>query len=507
MDHSTKLLSPGQIRQADAYTIAHEPVLSIELMERAAGACVKWITSHFERQHVFHVFCGLGNNGGDGLAIARLLKYVDYTVKVYIIRYAEKMSDDFLANEIRLKRIHEDVTDIETAEEFPEIRKEDVIIDALFGTGLSKPLSGLHAECVRRINLSKAKVLAIDMPSGLFANQHSDKYSAVVNADYTLSFQCPKIAFMFPENGVRVGKWEILDIGLSGAFIEQLETKECLLTQKSIAELMKPREKFSHKGNYGHALLVAGKYSTMGAAILATKACLRSGVGRLTMHSPSRGVAIMQIAVPEAMISVDKHHEIFSDAPNSLAYSAVGIGPGIGTSLSTHKAVYDLIQQRHHAMVLDADALNILSLKKTYHQNLPPHAVLTPHPKEFERLTRIASNDFERHEIQLEFSRKHSVYILLKGAHSCLTTPKGLSFFNSTGNPGMAKGGSGDVLTGVITALLAQGHTPLNAALIGMYCHGLAGDIAMQKHGVIGMTAGDIVDCLPLAFDTVLKAV
>ncbi len=493
-------MSPEQIREADAYTIAHEPISSVDLMERAASRCVEWIINHFGQQQHFSIFCGLGNNGGDGLAIARLLKHRNYKVTAYIVRYTDKASDDFLVNEQRLKRISgEDVVDIVTSADLPELQAGDIVIDALFGTGLSKSIEGLAADCIELVNRSMARVIAIDMPSGLFADRHTAPDDAVVKTDYTLSFQCPKLAFMFAENAGRIGEWNILDIGLSRQFIKELDGTSFFLTEVFISNLLKPREKFSHKGTYGHVLLIAGKYTSMGAAVLAAKACLRSGSGLLTVHVPAMGVDIIQVSAPEAMVSADKDAETFSTAPDVSGYTALGIGPGIGTGPATQKALHEILQHRR-PMVLDADALNILGLNKSWLEHIPTDSILTPHPKEFERLTQKAANDFERHQLQLDFSKKYKVHILLKGAHSCLTTPEGQIYFNCTGNPGMAKGGSGDVLTGIITGILAQGYSPLETVLISMYVHGRAGDIARKKLGANGMTAGDIIESLPQAW-------
>jgi hydroxyethylthiazole kinase-like uncharacterized protein yjeF len=506
LSQATKILSPEQVRQADAFTIGHEPVSSLDLMERASGACTDWILDNVAQAPHFKVFCGVGNNGGDGLAISRLLKQQGCHVKVYIVRHSEHVSADFRHNEQRLKRIYEeDIADIREAGELPDFDPGDVIIDALFGTGLSRPVEGLAAECIRHINQSKARVISIDMPSGLNADRHTPAPEAVVHATDTLSFQCPKLAFMFAENSARTGKWHILDIGLSRAFIENAVSDKFFLTRGFISGLIKSRDKFSHKGSYGHALLVVGKYGSMGAAVLAARACLRSGVGLLTVHVPSKGVDIMHVSAPEALVSVDGDPEQFSTCPDLSAFTAIGIGPGVGTVDKTKGAFTALLERKPLCMMLDADALNMMGMDRSLLGKMPGHSVLTPHPKEFERLAGKAGDDFERHRMQLELSAKYQACILLKGAHSCLTTPGGISYFNSTGNPGMARGGSGDVLSGIITGLLAQGYSSGDSSLIGMYVHGMAGDIAMKRLGVTGMVAGDIVDALPEAWMELAK--
>ncbi|MCD6020214.1 MAG: carbohydrate kinase [Bacteroidetes bacterium] len=499
--NANKLFSVDQIRAADNYTIEHEPVASVTLMERAAIACANWIRNKPFKPVVIHVFCGLGNNGGDGLAIARLLLEEAYAVSVYIVRYSEKCSEDFLASELALKdlAIYE-IANIYTEENIPLITEEDVIIDSLFGCGLSRPVEGLAAQVIERINLSKATVISIDLASGLFADQHSDPQSSIVKPTYTLSFQFPKAAFFFAENEAFVGEFITLPIGLHPQFLEKEPAKNYFLTEAFIKTVIRPRKKFSHKGSYGHALFIAGSEGKMGAAVLSAKALLRSGAGLLTMHVPGSGYLIIQSTVPEAMVIADKNARYISECHPSDRYSTVGIGPGIGTEEETGLVLETLLRSSVKPMVLDADALNILSMKKDCLALIPRHSILTPHIKEFERLTRKADNDFERNRIQVEFSQINQVYVILKGAHTCITTPDGHCYFNSSGNPGMAKGGSGDVLTGTITSLLAQSYSPLEAALIGVYVHGLAGDIARLIKGETGMIASDIIDCLPEAF-------
>ncbi len=502
MNTNLKIFSAAQIRAADAFTIANEPVASIDLMERAAAQCTHWLMRAYPKPKRFHIFCGLGNNGGDGLSIARGLHVEGYTVNVYVIRYTQKVSEDFEINRDRLKLIREvNITDIVNADHhFPTFTTSDIIIDAIFGTGLSKPITGITAACINHINASGATIISIDIPSGLFPDMHTDSTTSVVKANTTLSFQFPKTAFMFAENADFIGKLVMLDIGLSPTFIEQTDTDKYLLTKDFIKGLLKPRKKFSHKGTFGHALLVAGSYGKIGAAVLSAQSCLRSGVGLLTVRTPQCGYYIIQSTVPEAMSITDSDDKILTDEITSENFSAVGIGPGIGTDARTQNAFKNFLEKNTVPLVIDADALNILSLNKDLLNLLPPETVLTPHQKEFERLTRKARNDFERHQFQIDFSVKYKVCVVLKGAYTCITTPEGKSYFNSTGNPGMAKGGSGDILTGLITGLRAQGYSGLESCLLGVYVHGLAGDLAKEKKGEIGMISGCIIEFLPEAF-------
>lgn len=503
----SKIFPVPQVKAADLYTIQHEPVASIDLMERAATACTEWIQQHFTQQHPFVVVCGQGNNGGDGLAIARQLHLSGYKVQAYMPGDTERSSEDLLVNLHRLQKIEGSlIKKIHSAAELV-IKPGDIIIDAIFGTGLSKPASGLVADIIVSIGKSNATVIAIDMPSGLMADQHTDPSWAIIKATHTLSFQFAKLAFFFPENDVYVGHWEILDIGLDQTFISNEPAIYYRLTHAFIQSLLKPRKKFSHKGNYGHAMLIAGSYGKIGAAILASRACLRSGVGLLTMHLPQCGNEIMQTTVPEAMVSTDSKKHWIGDEIITKTFSAVGIGPGIGTNEQTQKALHHIITRHERPLVLDADALNILSLHKDWLEELPANSILTPHPKEFERLAGKYANDFERHALQVAFSRKYQLFIVVKGAHTCITTPTGETYFNTTGNPGMAKGGSGDLLTGIITSLLAQGYSPLETCLISVFVHGFAGDLSRDVLGETGMIAGDLCEYLPKAFTQLYQPV
>jgi ADP-dependent NAD(P)H-hydrate dehydratase / NAD(P)H-hydrate epimerase len=497
-----KILPVGKIREADAYTIANEPVASIDLMERAATLCYEWLRKRVDKEQHVIVFCGLGNNGGDGLVIARLLALNHYHVKTFITRFSDKCSDDFQTNYDRLKDIKKLVIkDLKDGDALPVIKPDDVVIDAIFGSGLGKPVTGFPASVIGHINASKALVVAIDMPSGLYCDEHTDpKAGAIIQADFTLSFQLPKLAFIFAENDSFVGDWRLFDIGLQTEFISRVETGNYLLTRKMVSALIKPRTKFAHKGNFGHALLIAGSYGKMGASILASKACLRSGVGLVHAHIPARGYQVIQTAVPEAMVTIDPDEDCFTALPDLAPFTAIGIGPGIGFNEKTKRAMKLLIQNATVPLLFDADALTILGENKTWISFIPKNSVFTPHPKEFERLVGKASDDFQRNRLQREFCIKNGVYLVLKGAQTCICGPDGICWFNNTGNPGMATGGSGDVLTGLILGLLAQKYHPRDACLLGVYLHGLAGDLAAKKQGMEAMIAGDIVGQLGKAF-------
>ncbi len=492
-----KILNTQQIKDLDAYTIRNEPIASIDLMERACRSFCSWFTDRFDPMNRVGVVCGTGNNGGDGLGIARMLKSWDYPVQVWIVKGSVAESEDFKINLSRLQGVVE-VNYLEEGFDSEVFSGCAVLMDAIFGSGLSRPPEGIYAEVIKAINRADAIRVAVDIPSGLMADKPS--VGAIVQAQYTVSFQLPKLAFFFPSNHAYVGTWCTVDLGLSKDAMDTSETKHWLLTKRSISKLLKPLQKFDHKGNRGHALLIAGSYGKMGAAVLAARSALRTGIGLITVHTPTSGYEIIQTSVPEAMTSIDDSEFCFSSVPDLTSYHALGIGPGIGQDKNTVKALRDVLEKFGRPVVLDADALNLIGANRELVHVIPAGSILTPHPKEFERLAGTWKNDFERLEKQKEFARAHSVIVVLKGAHTSITSAEGKVYFNNTGNPGMATGGMGDVLTGILTALLAGGYSSLEAAQVGVWIHGLAGDEVAIKQGTRGMVASDVIDHLPAAF-------
>ena len=506
-----KILPVEKIREADAITIENEPIDSIDLMERAASKVYEWFMKRCKTKEVsVKIFCGIGNNGGDGLALARMLYFSGIIPQVFIVRYSDKMSRDCEMNFTRLKEDTEvPMYDIFSEDDFPQIYDNDIVIDAIFGSGLNRPIEGFTAELIKYINKSNAIKIAIDIPSGLMAvsgqqsavsSQQSVAHS-ILKADYTLSFQFPKLAFMFPEYDAFVGKWEVLDIKLHKDFIDNVETLNFYTTEDVVKPIIRKRTKFSHKGTYGHALLVAGSSGKTGAALLAAEACLRTGVGLLTAHLPKDALLPMQVYLPEAMTSIDKSSTHCTEIKDILPYTAIGVGPGIGKNEETVTLLKKIIQEATQPLVLDADALNIIADNPTWLSFLPDNTILTPHPKEFDRMFGKTNNSFERLELQRKMSVVHNIIIVQKGAHTAITFTNGTCFFNSTGNPGMATAGSGDVLTGMILSLLAQRYTPQEAALLGVYLHGKAGDVAAEKLGMESMIARDIIGNLQFAIN------
>jgi ADP-dependent NAD(P)H-hydrate dehydratase / NAD(P)H-hydrate epimerase len=492
-----KILTTSQIRALDAHSIKTEPIASIDLMERACSAFVSWFTSNFTNEYTIGIICGTGNNGGDGLGIARQLSIQGYDVNVWIVRGSMPESDDF---KINLERILGKLPVFEIISESDQglFADRSVLIDAIFGSGLSRPADGIYKQAIHCVNKSDAICIAVDIPSGLYADKPSE--GEVVHADHTVSFQLPKLSFLFPQSQLFVGEWHVVNIGLDKNFIRGAKSNYFLLEQEDIRDRIRPRKKFDHKGSFGHALLIAGSYGKIGAAVLSSRAALRSGTGLLTVHVPKCGYEIIQTSIPEAMVSVDDDAQSFSSSPDLKNVTSIGIGPGIGQDRKTLAAFKKLLETSAKPLVIDADALNLLGANRELLYLIPKNSILTPHPREFERLTGPWKDDFERLAKQVELAKKTETVILLKGAHSSIAAPDGTVFFSNTGNPGMATGGSGDVLTGIITGLLAQGYSPLDSALVGCWVHGLAGDRASGHFGQVSLIASDLIDYLPEAF-------
>ena len=499
-----KILTCTQIRELDNYTIEHEPVKSIDLMERAAKAVAQAVTAMWDRSMDVVVFAGPGNNGGDALAVARMMMEDGYSVKTYLFNIGNKLSADCAANKERLARGKGADSFTEVTDEFdpPALTRKTLVIDGLFGSGLNKPLSGGFASLVKYINQSECRVASIDIPSGLMAEDNSfNARTNIIQADYTFTLQQKKLSFLFAENQQFVGKIRVLDIRLSAEGLQKIEPQYTLLEEEDVRQLIVPRGDFWHKGTAGNALIVAGSYGMAGASILAARACMRSGAGKVTVHTPSANLGILQTAVPEAVVSCDDDAKAFTETVASENFDAMAIGPGIGTGETTAIAAISQIRRTQAPIVVDADGLNILASHKAWLQQLPEGTILTPHPLEFERIAgcRYADN-YERLAKAADIAKSLKVYIIVKGHYSALCLPDGKTVFNSTGNAGMATAGSGDVLTGVITALLARGYCQKDACIIGMYLHGLAGDIAAKELGMESLTASDIINCLPKAF-------
>lgn len=497
-----KIFATEKVKELDQYTIQHEPISSIDLVERAATAFTREFCRHYSKQSRIIVFAGQGNNGADALAVARMLTDEAYHVETYLFNPTNHLSPDCETNKHRLLSM-ERVEFFEITNDFfpPQLTDRDIVIDGLFGSGLNRPLTGGFAAVVNYINQSDATIISIDIPSGLFGedNRHNNM-EVVIKAHQTFTFGFPKLAFLFPENDAYVGEWKVLDIGLHPEIIEATPSLYTMVMEEDISYALKSRNRFAHKGNFGHALLIAGSKGKLGAALLAAKACLRSGAGLLTVHVPHRAEIVFQTALPEAMLSFEPHDEYFTHVPETGIYNAIGIGPGLGQHLESAAALERLLQPNGKPVVLDADAINLIASNRDLINRIPMRSILTPHPKEFDRIVGESSSTYERLQKAQSFAAEHKLCVVLKGAYTAVCMPSGNVFFNSCGNPGMATAGSGDVLTGIILGLMAQGYEPENAAVIGVFLHGTAGDLASTFLSEESMIASDIIDMLGKAY-------
>ncbi|GAA4331139.1 NAD(P)H-hydrate dehydratase [Flaviaesturariibacter amylovorans] len=495
-----KIFTAAQVRAWDAATIDEQGISSLDLMERAAACCTEWLLHHCPPDAPFALFCGRGNNGGDGLAIVRQLLAAGRSVSVYVVQPGRAASPDFAANHTRLAASGISIGAVEEGAPLPGIPAGSVVVDALFGAGLNKPLEGVAAALTVALNDSGASIISIDLPSGLFMDRPSTTH-AVIRATHTLTFGAPKLALLLQENAPFIGAVQVLGIGLSTRFAQETQSPYFYLTNKEAKARFRPRPRFAHKGSFGHLLLAAGARGKMGAALLAATAAARGGAGLLSCHIPRCGELVLQTALPEAMLATDACEDFLTELPADMdRYDVVAIGPGIGTSDPVAELLERYLQHSPGPMVLDADALNILAQHPYWLLRLPPGSILTPHPKEFDRLFGTHTSDFDRIRTALDQAAALKSAVLLKGHHTFVALPDGTGAFNSTGNPGMARGGSGDVLTGLLGALLAQGYSAADAALLGVYLHGAAGDSAAAAASAEAMLPSDLILHLGNAF-------
>lgn len=501
-----KIFSKKQLQEADRVTQKNQQISSTELMERAATLVFNEI--HASLQGVdteIKIFCGVGNNGGDGLVVARLLKAENYRVKTFVVNYSDKRSEEFLHNYERIKEIDHDWPELLTENsDFPEISKNDFVIDAIFGIGLNRSMAGWVNELIEHINSSQAFVLSIDLPSGLFLDKAVSKKGQIIKASVTLTFQTPKLIFFLPETAAYVGNFHILDIGLDRQYLLDTETEGNLIGKEEAKPLYRPRKKFSHKGTYGHSLIIGGSYGKMGSVVLASKGAFKAGAGKVTALIPKCGYEILQTALPEAMVITSENENFLQHTNFDFEPEAICFGIGAGKKSETADAFREILKKTKKPMVIDADGLNILSENQEMLSLVPKYSILTPHPKELERLVGSWNDDFEKLEKVKTFSKKHAVIVVIKGAYT-ITIHGDKLFINNNGNPGMATAGSGDVLAGIITGLLSQGYDSLTASIFGVYLHGAAGDFAAAKNGVDSMIAGDILENMGNAYLNVFK--
>ncbi len=500
-----KIFSGKQIYEADSYTIQKQEISSDVLMERAATQIFNWIHLRMQGAPVkIHLFCGIGNNGGDGIALARHLQEHGYNIAVYVINYSKTRSKDFLSNLERLKERKVWPEFLESDCELPAIGRDDIIVDAIFGIGLNRAPDKWVVRLIAHLHSTEAFILSIDISSGMFTDKGVVDSKAVVKANFVLSFQAPKLVFFLPSTGIYSNQWEILDIGLDPEYLATTETDYELIGKNEVLPLYIPREKFTHKGTYGHVVVIGGSIGKIGAVHLASQSSLRTGSGLVSAYIPECGLLPLQTNLPEAMVVLDSGEQQLSNIDFAFEGKTVAIGVGMGKDPGTVKTFSEFLDRVNKPMVIDADALNILSEQKSLLKKLPKDSVLTPHPKELERLIGKWKDDFEKLKKAKTFSKKYNCIVIIKGAHT-ITIYAGVGYINMTGNPGMATAGSGDVLTGIIAGLMAQGYTPINAAIFGVYLHGRAGDIAVEATGYQALLASDICNAIGKAFIDLFK--
>jgi len=492
-----KIFSAEQIKTWDRYTIEHTPIGTIDLMERAAKAFIHQLL-HLYPQERFLIFCGSGNNGGDGLAIARLLLQQNIQVEVWLLK-DKSLSPDAQSNYNHLVAIGcaiKTITPDKVIEsEWLRINAQSlVLIDALLGTGLNRSTEGLYAEFIHRINATQKKIVSVDIPSGLFADTASKEGQVIIRATETITFQIPKRSFFYANNHRYLGNWYVVTIDLSEVYQNQTATSIHFTQWKQVQDIFRPRSPFAHKGNFGKALLIAGSQGMMGAAVMAAKACLRAGVGLLKVYTPSCGLQILQNSIPEAMVLTDPSEKEFSILPDSFSYQAIGLGPGWHESDQALQFLKDIFSTSTVPMVIDAGALNVLSKDSNLLKNIPKGSILTPHKREFDRLAGEELSQEQQEEKAVAWAKQHELQFILKGKYSAVVLSDGTIHYNSTGNAGMAKGGSGDCLTGILLALLAQGYSSRDAAIMGTFLHGYAGDEAATIHSQEAMLPSDLID-------------
>jgi len=495
-----KILTAQQIYQVDKATIESQGATALDLMERAGATCFEWLHSKLQGNPVkVLVFCGIGNNGGDGLVIARHLHQHGYNVHCFVVNFSDKRTEGFLHNYDKLKDAGVWPIVINSKDEFPEFTADDIVVDAILGIGLSRKIKGFTVDLIKYINKIEAYTLAIDIPSGLFADKSASKNDTVLEASHTLTFQRPKVAFLLPENESYIYTWETINIGLDEQYIAKMDAVKHIMTQKEdVLQLYCPREKFSHKGSYGHSLIIGGSFGKIGAVTLASQGALKVGSGKVTAYVPKCGYQILQISTPEIMVEVDAENELeffnYKSEP-----TVIGIGCGIGISEKTKNGFAKFLSTNKLPLVLDADALNILSGNKELLKLLPKNSVLTPHPKEFERLVGKWKNDHDKLKKLKKFSLVYKVIVVLKGANTVIADGTKL-YFNTTGNPALATAGTGDVLLGIITGLIAQNYKPLDATILGVYLHGKTANIAINDMSVETFIASSVLDYLDDAY-------
>jgi len=501
-----RVLNAAQMREADRRTIEEIGIPSLVLMENAgrqAVAAMEAIYSDLLERQVA-VLCGRGNNGGDGFVIARTLVQRGGDVSVFLLGLVADVRGDARINLEILGRLG--VTVVEVADSqawelhFSEVSDCTLIVDAIFGTGLNAPVSGLIESVIADVNASAIPVVAIDLPSGLSADS-ADPIGPVLDAGLTVTLAAPKLPLVLPPGETHAGDIVIADIGIPGEILESLDGPRVeLLTRASMRALIAPRGSDTHKGDYGRITIVAGSPGKTGAAYLAASGALRSGAGLVTVATPASCQPVLAAMGPEYMTEAlpDTDAGIDADAVDRVLDSArdvLALGPGLGQAPATRAFILQLVDRATMPLVVDADGLNAFgddADRLTGREGRD--VIITPHPGEMARLVGMSADEVQssRLEIARNFAVAHHVYVVLKGHRTLIATPDEKVFINPTGNPGMATGGTGDVLTGMIAAWLAQLLDAEAACKLAVYLHGMAGDLAEADEGEVAMTSADL---------------
>ena len=480
------LLTSAQMRTADEFTIINTPITSLKLMERAANAFVDaFLLDGYTTDIPIAIFCGKGDNGADGLVIARLLIAKGFSkISVNVVDFSEKQRDNFTVNLEKLKSNNIDILYINKPNQI-YVDPKAIVVDAIFGSGLNKPLAGDFELLVRVINDLGNKIYAVDVPSGFFTDGEMSASYNGIRAFKTICFQRPKINFYFPESSAATKCFSTVNIGLSEKYLMNVATTFFLTEKKDIKKMLKPRQIFSHKGTYGHALVVAGNENTMGAALLCSTGCLGAGVGLTTACIPQSGLTALNTLLPEVMAMP---RDDYTNVENSGKFQVIAIGPGLGVS-AAHSRLLGNLLSLDKSLVIDADALNMLSNEKEWLEKIPLNSVITPHVKEFDRLFGHHDSWWARVETAKQKATELNTVIVLKNQFTFVCLPDGTTHINPTGNPAMAQGGMGDILTGIIASFIAQGYNASQSAIIGCYVHGRAGDSLAKKSFVVSASA------------------
>jgi NAD(P)H-hydrate epimerase len=508
-----KVATAEQMQELDRKAIEAYRIPGIVLMENAGRGATEVISNTFPdlQKMKIAIVAGKGNNGGDGFVIARYLLNRRISVKVYLLADSKGLRGDAETNFQIFQRMKGEVISVPSSKDYQKVKKElekfDLLIDAIFGTGLDAEVRGYYREVIDHLNTLQKPIVAIDIPSGLDANT-GKPFGTAVRASLTITFGLPKIGHVISPGLDYVGKLKLVDIGLPKKLVEEERIQTYLLENDEIRGwLSTPRRPDTHKGDYGHLLVIAGSVGKTGAAAMTCETALRIGAGLVTLAIPKSLNAIMEVKLTEVMteplpetpkqtLSLRAFSSILRLCENK---KAVIIGPGIGTFKETQSLILKLIKTLNLPIILDADGLTALATQPKTLPTTNRSLILTPHPGEMAKLIRSTPKDVQEDRISISrnFAQSHHVHLVLKGHRSLIATPKGEVFINPTGNPGMASGGTGDVLTGMIGGLICQGFDILQSLQMAVYLHGLAGDEMAQELGEKSLIARDIIEKIP----------